>query len=565
MFSTMLISKPNEDEKFSDFTRKFLDYYFQSSPVSATWIGVHDYDSEIDDISIEAIERQTETLKSFRDELSQIDKTKLTSTNSIDARILEESITESIFYNEELREYEWNPMLYTGFIGNAMMTLITQEFAPLEERLKNVLERAKKISQFLESAKSNLKTCSKIHVETAIKQNDGNISIFEDEIPKVAKLVGGDLQNQIENECKTAIQSLNDFGKFLQENILPNATKDFRLGKELFEIKLMLNLKSNITPNEILLRAENEKKRVHKEMYEIAKGLYEKYYNEDASKVGDELKVIKMVLDKIVLDHCKKEEVMDKIKSIIPSIEKFVKEKNILTLDDSQPLVIRETPEYQRGVSVASLESPGPLEKNLKTFYNVTPIPDEWTDEQVESYLREYNNWSLEDLSIHEAIPGHYVQLYYSNRFPSIIRTIFGSGSMIEGWAVYAEKMMIESGYKDNDPRMKMINLKWYIRAVCNAIIDQKIHSGNMTENEAMELMMKEGFQEEREASGKWRRACLTSTQLSTYFVGYQEISDLRNDYKKQMGNKFSLKNFHETFLSFGSPNVKYIREIMLK
>jgi uncharacterized protein (DUF885 family) len=213
---------------------------------------------------------------------------------------------------------------------------------------------------------------------------------------------------------------------------------------------------------------------------------------------------------------------------------------------------------------VASLESPGPLEKNMKSFYNVTPIPEDWTAEQVESYLREYNNWSLRDLSIHEGIPGHYVQLYYSNRSPSIIRGVYQSGSMIEGWAVYAERMMIEQGYMNNDPKMKLINLKWYIRAVLNAVIDQKIHSYGMTEKEMMDLLTKEGFQEEREAAGKWRRANLSSAQLSTYFVGFQEIWDLREAYKKKMGDKFSLKNFHETFMSFGSPSVKYIREMML-
>jgi uncharacterized protein (DUF885 family) len=249
---------------------------------------------------------------------------------------------------------------------------------------------------------------------------------------------------------------------------------------------------------------------------------------------------------------------------MMPEIEAFVREKDLLTLDPTQPLVIRETPEYERGVSVASLEAPGPLEKNMKSFYNVTPISPDWTPEQVESYLREYNTWSLRDLSIHEGIPGHYVQLYYGNRFPSIIRSVFGSGPMVEGWAVFAERMMVDEGYMNHDPRMKLINLKWYIRSVLNAIIDQRIHAYGMTQQEMMDLLTKEGFQEEREAAGKWRRANLTSAQLSTYFVGYQEIEDLRNAYRQQQGERYTTKAFNETFLSFGSPSVKYIREMML-
>lgn len=256
---------------------------------------------------------------------------------------------------------------------------------------------------------------------------------------------------------------------------------------------------------------------------------------------------------------------MDTIEAIIRELEIFITDHNLLTLDPSQPLEIRETPEYERGISVASLEAPGPLETNMKTFYNVTPIPSDWTPVEVESFLREYNNWSLVDLSMHEGIPGHYVQLYYSKRNPSVVRSVFASGPMVEGWAVYAERFMTDEGFKNNDPRMKLICMKWYIRAVMNAILDNKIHAGKMTEREAMEFMIKEGFQEEREAAGKWKRANLTSAQLSTYFVGFQEIWDLREAYKKKMGEKYSLREFNETFLSFGSPSVKYIREMMLK
>ena len=195
---------------------------------------------------------------------------------------------------------------------------------------------------------------------------------------------------------------------------------------------------------------------------------------------------------------------------------------------------------------------------------DVSPIPDEWSDEQSESFQREYNNLSVQILSIHEAIPGHYVQLYYSNRYPSIVRSVFGSGTFIEGWAHYAEQMMVDEGYWNNDPRMKLVQLKWRLRGLTNAIIDQKIHKRGMTEEEAVSLMMNEGFQEESEAKGKWIRAQLSSTQLSSYYVGSVEIFDLREKYKKVKGDKFSLKDFHENLLSHGSPPVKYLTELLL-
>jgi len=551
------------DEAFDKLSQEFLRGYFVANPIAATQIGVHDYDSLMDDVSPTATEMEVTRLRLFQQELSAIDAKSLTKQKSIDYRMLNENIDESLFQYMELKDYEWNPLLYTGTIGNAIASLIYQEFAPLEQRLTNAIARTRLVPKFIEQAKANLRNSSKLHVETAIRQNKGNISIFQDELPNAAKTASPSIQSEIKDASAKAIAALTDFGTWLEKDLLPRATKDTRIGKELFNKKLTHGLKSGLTPEQVLQRAESEKTRVQGEMYALAAPLYKEYYGEDAAG-KDNLAVIKKVLDKIVIDHPRKDALMNTIKKIIPDLQQFIIEKDLLTLDPTQPLVIRETPEYERGVSVASLESPGPLEKNLKSFYNVMPIPDDWTPEQAESFLREYNNWSLQDLSMHEGVPGHYVQLYYSNRYPSVIRSIFSSGAMVEGWAVYAERMMTDEGFAHNDPRMKLINRKWYIRVVINAIIDQKIHAGDMTEQQAMDLMTREGFQEEREASGKWRRANLTSAQLSTYFVGFQEIWDLREAYRQKMGDKFSLKEFHEKFLSFGSPSVKYIRELML-
>lgn len=553
-----------EDAKFDATAQDFLKGYFLSSPITATYIGVHDYDSLLDDASPTAMEMELKRLTVFKQKLADIDARSLSKPKNIDYRILSENINEALFGYSELKEYEWNPMVYTGALGNALAGLIYQEFAPLDQRLRNAVERANQVSRFLDQAKGNLTNAPKMHVETAIRQNQGNISLYKDEFIAAGKSASPELQASIAEASAKAVAALEDFGKWLQDDLLKRATKDTRLGKELFEKKLTFALKSNLTPAQVLERAEAEKDRVTGEMYALAAPLYKQYTGEDAS--GKEKQaVIKAVLDKIVLEHCSKDALMDTIKRIIPELEEFVTSHNLLTLDPTQPIVIRETPEYERGVSVASCESPGPLEKNMKTFYNVTPVPAEWTPEQVESHLREYNNWSLRDLSIHEGVPGHYVQLYYSNRYPSIVRSVFGSGPMIEGWAVYAERMVVDAGYMNSDPRMKLICLKWYIRAVLNAIIDQKIHAGDMTEQQMMDLLTKEGFQEEREAAGKWRRANLTSAQLSTYFVGFQEIWDLREAYKMKMGDKYSLKEFNEKFLSYGSPSVKYIREMMLE
>ncbi len=556
-------SQKTEDQRFMAIADEYFDGYYKANPISATWIGVHDYDGQLDDVGSLAMNKERVRLDRIRSKLLELDTTSLSMPVWVDYRILRENIDEALFSYNELREFEWNPRTYTEAIGNSIMLLITQDFAPQEKRLSNALERTKEVARFLEQAKANLRDAPKIQIETAILQNKGNISIFKEDLPKAAEGASEGLRKEISNECERAIAALDSFGKWMETELMGRSRKDFRLGEEMYNKKLSHTLKSSIDPNEILKRAEAEKAKTHVEMYALALPLYKEYYKKEPKGL-DTLVVIKAVLDKIVLEHPKRDEVMTYINGIIPQLTSFIKSHDLITLDDSKPMVVRETPEFERGVSVASLESPGPLEKNLKTFFNVTPIPVEWTDQQVESYLREYNNYSLHNLSIHEGIPGHYVQLYYSNRNPSLIRSVLGSGSMVEGWAVYTERMMVENGYMNNDPRMKLINLKWYIRVVINAIIDHKIHAGTMTEQEAKDLMMKDGFQEEREAAGKWRRANLTAAQLSTYFVGYQEIMDLRKAYQEKMGDQFSLKEFHEKFVSYGSPSVKYIRETML-
>jgi uncharacterized protein (DUF885 family) len=241
----------------------------------------------------------------------------------------------------------------------------------------------------------------------------------------------------------------------------------------------------------------------------------------------------------------------------------FVVERNIVTMPED-PIEIIIMPEFQRGVTVAYLDPPGPLDHGQSAFYAVAPLPTDWTNEQVESFLREYNMLSIQDLTIHEGVPGHYLQLALSNRYPSTLRRVFWSGPFVEGWAVYAEKMMIAEGYMNHDPLMKLINLKWYLRAVTNAIIDSAIHVDGMTREAAMKLMIEGGFQEEREAAGKWVRAQLTSAQLSTYFVGYQEHLELRTTMENLWGDEFTLRRYHDQVLSYGSPPVRFVRALML-
>jgi uncharacterized protein (DUF885 family) len=276
----------------------------------------------------------------------------------------------------------------------------------------------------------------------------------------------------------------------------------------------------------------------------------------------DSLKLIRMVIDRLSLEHVQPDSFQAEIERQIPILEQYIKDKNLIFIDPSKPLVVRREPDYMAGVAGASISAPGPYDKNGNTYYNVGSLSG-WDKDRAESYLREYNKYILQILSIHEAIPGHYTQLVYSNQSPSMIKSILGNGAMVEGWAVYSERMMLESGYGNNEPEMWLMYYKWNLRSTCNTILDISVHAGDMTKEQAMYLLTNEAFQQQTEAENKWRRVSLTSVQLCSYFTGYTEIYDFREEQKKALGDKFDLKKFHEKFLSYGSSPVQYIRQLM--
>ena len=552
--------------RFQTVRDDFLDWHFANNPTSATWIGIHDYDGELPDMSAKGREKERVHLLEVKEELEAVDGESLNDNDRIDRHILLDMIESSFFNMDELRSFSWNPMEYMWGLGYAYESLLAYDFAPIEERAENLSRRFLATSEYLAQAQENLAEFPKPHLVTAIKQAKGLAKMFDSTIPEMAAQLKDDYRKNFEHNAELAKQALEEFITFLESHQNDESFRDFRIGRQMYNKKLFHTLKEGISAPEVMERAERHLRVVQNEMFELAEPLYAEWFGETPVTDSHEnkLKMTRRVLDKIAEDHAPRDQVVEAARETIAELEQFIRDKDLLTLDDSKPLEIRETPEYQRGVSGASLQSPGPLESNLPTFYNVSPIPEDWTDEQAESFLEEYNTISMKILSIHEALPGHYVQLYYANRHPSLVRASFGSGVMIEGWAHYTEDMMVNAGLGDGDPRYSLVAKKWKLRGIANAIIDQKIHAERMTKQEALDLMINETFQEESEANGKWRRAQLTSTQLATYFTGYILFLELLEDYKKQEGDDFVLKKFHEELLSYGSIPIRYIREMMI-
>jgi uncharacterized protein (DUF885 family) len=562
--SILNTSATPQDDAFQKIAHDYVEQYLRTNPEQATELGDHRFDGQLTDYSPEERAKDLATQKEFRDKLSAVDGSQLTGANNVDFRILKENIDYQIFQAEELKEPEWNPLVYMQSLANSLYLLVARDFAPPEQRIPNLRQRMEKIPGVIAQAQANLQHPPRVHTETAIEQTRGAINLVRADLAPLL-----DQAPQMKNElaplqAKTAA-ALEDYKKWLQNDLLPRSDGDFRLGAEKYRKKLRFALASDLPMEEIMKRAKADLDRTQTAIYETALPLYKKYFpSADPAAAGlpDKHKVTAAVLDKLAEQHPNDATVVDYAKKIVTEATDFVKQHDLVSLP-KVPLDVIAMPEFKRGVAIAYCDAPGPLEKNGKTFFAVAPTPKDWSKERKASFFREYNNYMIRDLTVHEAMPGHFLQLARANEFraPTLVRAIFQSGTFIEGWAVYCEQMMAEHGYGGSE--VKMQQLKMRLRAICNAILDQSIHAGNMSEQEALDLMMKEGYQQEGEAVAKWKRARLTSTQLSTYFVGVTEHLDLRDLAKKDAGAAFDQKKYNDQVISYGSPPVKYVRELM--
>ena len=560
---------PSGDPAFADLSKRWLDGAFKLSPVSATQAGEHRFDAELDDLSADGRQRGLDFSKNMLAELEKIDPAKLSRENQVDYAMLRNQLRSDIWSVETLQGWAWDPTIYSQLAGGALYTLMAREFAPMPDRLRSATARMEKLPKLFEQMHANLdpNRVPKIHAETVSKQNKGVISLVDGLImPHAGELPDADKQ-KLEAAATALRKAVEDNQTWLDKTLVPNAKGDFRLGEKLYDAKLAFALNSPLSRQDIRQRAEAALESTRTEMYGIARkvlaGKPKAPPMPENPSEDQKQKAIQAALELAYADRPARDKVMDTAEAALANATDFVRTKDLITLPDA-PVKVIPMPEFQRGVALAYCDAPGPLDKNLDTFYAVSPIPDDWTKKQVDSFLREYNTRSINELTIHEAMPGHYVQLWHSNKFPSVLRAVLSSGAFVEGWAVYAEKVMADEGYLNNDPLYRLVHLKWDLRAISNAILDQAIHVDGMSEQDAMKMMTVKTFQEEREAAGKWTRARLTSAQLPTYFVGWQEHLDLRKEAEKRAGDKFDLKAYHDKLLSFGSPPVRYARELML-
>lgn len=482
-----------------------------------------------------------------------------------DLALLQNKLAADIWGLQTLREFAWNPSNYN--VAGAMDLILNTDYAPRSLRLRALLSRLKAVPAYYEGAFASIETPTREHTQLAVSQIEGTLAVF-DEIEKAVKaerrLAAADRRAfpKALGEARAAVKGFQQRLQALDTQLAASGkARSFRLGRELYERKFQLDIQSSSTAEQTYQKALATREQLLAKMDELADQLWTRTQG-DAPKPAERTEKIDRVIKALSVKHVKPENFLAEIRRQIPQLQTFLQEKDLLTIDPTKPLEVRETPVYQRGVAGASIEAPGPYRPQDRTYYNVTPL-DDLKPEEAESTLREYNHWILQILNIHEAIPGHYTQLIHANKSPSLVKALFGNGAMIEGWAVYGERMMLEAGYGDHAPEMWLMYCKWNLRSVTNTLLDYSVHVLGMTQDEALTLLTHKAFQTEQEAREKWRRVQLTSVQLTSYFSGYSEIMALRDERRKALGDRFQLKAFHDQFLSYGSAPVAVIRELM--
>ena len=557
------------DAAFAELSKRFLDESMRMAPISATQVGDHRFDSEVDDLSEAGRQAGLDFNRRYLAELDAIDFAQLSRDNHVDALILRNTLEYGIWDTETMQSWAWDPQIYSGLAGGAIYSLMAREFAPMPERLKAATARMEKVPTILAQARENLdpSRVPATHARTVAAQNKGVLSLIETFITPNADQLQGEDRTRLDAAVETLRAAVDEHQTWLDGTLVPNASGEFRIGADKYDQKLKFALNSSLSRQDIRQRAEAELSRIRDEMYVVAQAVLKDREGapETPAQPSEDQRqaAIEAAMEVAYADKPGRDEVVDFARHTLDVATDFTRSNDLVTVPED-PVKIILMPEFQRGVAVAYCDSPGPLDKGLDTYYAISPIPDDWDDGQVDSFLREYNKHMIHVLTIHEAMPGHYLEGAHSVSHPSTLRAVFRSGPFAEGWAVYTERMMADAGYADNDPLFRLMQLKFYARAVANAVLDQGMHVDNWTKEQAMDLMVRQTFQQQSEAEGKWIRAQLSSTQLATYFVGAQEHFDARQAAEAKAGDAFNLKQYHDGMLAQGAPPVRFARQLML-
>ena len=577
---------PQANEKFAKLSEEFVHETLALSPASASQAGYHTHrdpttgktialDSLLDDMSIEGMAKQHRIYTKWHERFhTETPVASLGPEDAADWHLIDDQIGQSLLELDRIQNYKHNPTAYIELIGAALFQPLTDDYATEAVRLGDVISRIQATPRFLDQAKSELVDSDPIFIKVAIEENEGNVNLIQDTVAAaVAK--HPDLKTRFDRVAPPTVKALKDFSQWLQNDLEKRKTdRTWRLGKELYAEKFRLVMETDITPEQVFNEAQTAFNKTRAEMLELALPLHKQYYpdHDDHASLGQkerENKIISEVLQKIADDHPKRDDLMQTAKEDLIGIRQFIIDKKIVSLKSRDNLKVIATPEFERGIySVGGFHSAPPLDPNAEAQFWITPISPNTSEASAESRLREYNNWVLKWLCIHEALPGHYVQAEHANEIQPetrrLVRALYGNGAYVEGWAEYIAQVMMQQGFANSDPRYRLSYLKVWLRAIGNSILDVRMQTMGMTDDEAMHFMMDDAFQTRAEAEGKLQRAKLSSTQLPTYFVGTMEWWRLRKEYESAKGKDFTLTEFHDRALDEGALPVPWLKGVLL-
>jgi uncharacterized protein (DUF885 family) len=571
--------------KFSKLEDQFVKASLALSPVNASQAGYHKHvdksgrtirlDAQLDDVGAEGIAAQAKFYRQWRDRFrKEAPVSSLNAEDAADYRLIDDQIALNLLEFDTIQNYKHNPTVYVELLGNGLFLPLSQEYDSKEARLSDVVSRIAQIPRFLGQAKSQLQDSDPVFISTALDENDGNAGLLDS--------IGNDVQSspdikaRYEQVAPAAKKAVAEFSEWLKNDLGKRATdnRSWRLGPQWYAQKFHFVMETSIEPAQLLKDAEMRLTEVRAEMLQIALPLYKDMYpgqDDDSNLPAHERenKIITAVLDKISVEHPQRGELIEAVKADLDAIKQFIREKKIVALSSRENLKVIPTPEFMRGIySVAGFHNPPPLEPTAEAQYWVTPIDPKLPDAKAESKLREYNNYTLKWLTMHEALPGHYIQFEHADDVEPVsrrlVRSLFGNGAYVEGWAEYICDVMTEAGYLDNNPKFRLMRLKVSLRSMVNTILDIRMQTMNMSDQEALDLMMKDAFQTQAEAEGKLLRAKLSSTQLPTYFVGTRQWWALRKKYQAAKGSAFNMEEFHNRALDQGPLPLEYLETIIL-
>ncbi|HEX3685078.1 MAG TPA: DUF885 domain-containing protein [Bryobacteraceae bacterium] len=560
--------RSSQEGKIRDFATSFIYESLALSPTTATAQGYHEdrgakLDELWDDYSPAGIQRSREFYQNAVREADRLSAKEMTPELAADLEIIKWTADSQLLDLERIQPYRHNPTVYVEAIGNGLFNPLILNYAPEATRLAQITARMEKIPAFLETARQNLVDAPEVWNKVAVEENEGNLDLIDHTIR--AK-VPADLKARYDGAATAALTALKSFDHYLQTGLSQHVS-DWRLGPQLYAEKFKFTLATGDSPQQTLADAEARLESIRDEMHKQAIALYPKFFPGKTAP-QDLNSVVSQVLDKIAQQHATPEQYFDSAKRDLAETTQFVKDRHLLALPGGIQLSVIPTPEFVRGVYGVGGFSPAPaLEPKLGSFYWITPFTADMTHERIESKLREYNFYGLKILTIHEAMPGHSVQFAYADeiepKWRRVLRAVDANGPYVEGWAVYATELMIAEGYQDT-PEMRLTFNKQMLRVVANTILDVKMQTMGMTDQQALDLMIHDTFQEKEEAEAKLQRAKLSSCQLPTYFVGWHGWDRLRDAYQKKEGSDFRLSEFHERALQEGAVPLPVLSDILL-